>query len=308
MEIKMEDDVKEEIKEVEEKLANAPFEIEIEEEKVEEPPQEEPEVEEEPEPEEKPDEEFSKRVQKRISTLVQQRKQAEADAETARGEVNSLKSRLDRLEAGNSKQAQQNFQERYESARAALQTAIEEGNTEAQVEHQETLADMRAAIRVAEMQRQQQSTQAVSPTVGRAAQVAQDPTPQKAIHWWQQNNWFNANGFERETAAARAIDVQLDLEGFDKHDNQYYDELNARLKKMFPELISGGKVEQQPKTRAKSSNSPVAPTAGGPSRKQNRVKLSKDQLQMARELGLTDEQALKHYANEINSIKETQNG
>ena len=29
---------------------------------------------------------------------------------------------------------------------------------------------------------------------------------------------------------------------------------------------------------------------------------------MARELGLTDEQALKHYANEINSIKETQNG
>ena len=81
-------------------------------------------------------------------------------------------------------------------------------------------------MRVAEMQRQQSAQQVVSPTVGRAAQVAQDPTPEKAISWWQKNNWFNADGFDRETAAARAIDVQLDLEGHDKESDEYYDELN----------------------------------------------------------------------------------
>ena len=298
-------------KELEEQLANVPFEIEIKEEPEEQGELvEQQEKEQEPEKEEessKDSEEFSKRVQKRISSLVQQRKQAEADAESARTQVKGLESRLDRLEAGNTQKQQQDFQTRYQNARENLQTAIEEGDTSAQVEHQEQLADMRAAMRVSEMQRQQNSQQQVSPTVGRAAQVAEDPTPQKAIGWWEQNRWFNSNGFERETAAARAIDVQLDIEGYDKESNEYYDHLNGRLKKMFPELISGGKVEQ-PKIRAKSSVSPVAPTAGGPSRRQNRVKLSKDQLQMARELGLTDEQALKTYAAEIDTVKETRNG
>ena len=299
MEIKMED----EKKELEEKLANVPFEIELEEEEVEEKP--EPKEEEVTASPEK-DEEFSKRVQKRISSLVQQRKQAEADADAARADASSLRSRIDRLETGSNQKAQEDFQTRYQSARTALQTAIEEGDTTAQVEQQETLADMRAAMRVAEMQRQQSAQQIVSPTVGRAAQVAQDPTPEKAISWWQKNNWFNANGFDRETAAARAIDVQLDLEGHDKESDEYYDELNGRLKKLFPELISGGKGEES-RPRAKS-RSPVAPTAGGPSRKTNRVKLTKDQLQMARELGLTDEQALKTYATEINSLQEVKNG
>ena len=294
-------------KELEEQLANVPFEIELEEENKDE------EIEEESEPKEEEiaatpekDEEFSKRVQKRISTLVQQRKQAEADADAARTEASSLKNRIERLETGSNQKAQEDFQTRYQNARTALQTAIEEGDTASQVEYQETLADMRAAIRVAEMQRQQSAQQIVSPTVGRAAQVQEDPTPQKAINWWQQNRWFNTDGFDRETAAARAIDVQLDLEGLNKESDEYYGELNERLKKLFPELISGSKVEES-KPRAKS-RSPVAPTAGGPSRKTNRVKLSKDQLQMARELGLTDEQALKTYATEINSLQEAKNG
>jgi len=63
-----------------------------------------------------------------------------------------------------------------------------------------------------------------------------DRTPPKAIPWWQQNNWFNAAGYERETAAARAIDVQLDLEGYDKNSDEYYDLLSQRLSKLFPTL------------------------------------------------------------------------
>ena len=41
------------------------------------------------------------------------------------------------------------------------------------------MADMRAAMRIAEMQKQQRSQQAQSPTVGRAQQAVQNPTPQK---------------------------------------------------------------------------------------------------------------------------------
>ena len=288
---------------LEEKISNAPLEIEITEDARAE--SNEPEPEEESSSED--DKEFSRRVQKRISTLVQQRKQAEADTEAAKSKVNTLESRLERLEVGSNQKASQDFNARYQETRVQLQTAIEEGDTNSQIEHQEQLADMRAAMRIAEMQRQQQIQQQVSPTVGRAAQVQQQPTPVKAIDWWQANRWFNSEGFERETAAARAIDVQLDLEGFDKESENYYDSLNNRLRKMFPELISGSKVDQS-KQRAKS-RPPVAPTAGGPSRKGNRVRMTKEQLQMARELGITDEKGLKAYEAELqNAQQEANNG
>ena len=162
------------------------------------------------------------------------------------------------------------------------------------------MADMRAAMRIAEMQKQQQQQRAVSPTVGRAQQAVQNPAPQKAMSWWQQNNWFNAAGFERETAAARAIDVQLDLEGHDKNSDEYYDHLNNRLQKVFPELSSGSSPSR-PRTK---SRSPVAPTTGGSSNyKGNRVRMSQEQLKMARELGITDEKGLKQYEAEIRRQK-----
>ena len=59
-------------------------------------------------------------------------------------------------------------------------------------------------------------------------------TSDKALAWWQQNDWFNTKGFERETAAARAIDVLIDLEGYDKTSEEYFEILNLRLQKAFP--------------------------------------------------------------------------
>ena len=287
--------------ELEEQIANTPLEIEITDDEQQDAPEQEVEAEKSEE-----DREFSRKVQKRISALVQQRKQAEAERDVASQELASFKMRLNRLEMGNNQQAQEDFQSRYHQTRNQLQSAIEEGDTESQVAHQEQLADMRAAMRVAEMQRQANAQQQVSPTVGRAAQIQEEPTPVKAIDWWQQNRWFNSEGYERETAAARAIDVQLDLEGHDKESDGYYDVLNDRLKKVFPELISDAKVTQSSRSK---SRSPVAPTAGGPSRRGNRVKMTKDQLQIARELGITDEKGLKAYEAEIqNSQQETNNG
>ena len=156
---------------------------------------------------------------------------------------------------------------------------------------------MRAAMRVAEMQRQMAQQQAASPTVGRAKQAAQNPPPQKAMSWWEKNRWFDSNGFSRETAAARAIDVQLDLEGFDKESDEYYDQLDFRLRNVFPELNSG-KVQGKPRAK---SRAPVAPTAGGSGapRTNGRTRMTQDQLRMARELGITDEKGLKQYAAEI---------
>ena len=291
---------------LEEQLEQAPLEIEIDDQNT---AAESQQAAEDAKAAEDGDKEFSKRVQKRIYTLVTQRKEAEAAAETARGELAGFKARLERLEENRSHEAEKDFKNRYQDVRKNLQRAIEEGNTEEQVSYQEHLADLRAAQRLAEMQRAQQTQQrTTSPTVGRAAQTAADPTPAKTINWWKQNSWFNAEGFERETAAARAIDVQMDLEGMDKESDEYYATLNNRLRRMFPELSGSDRVEAETTTRRRAqSRPPVAPTAGGPSRRGNRVKMTKEQLQMARELGITDEKGLRAYEAEIlSNRRETQ--
>ena len=289
------DEINKEIEETKRKTAGDEFEIEI----AEEQPEEKIEAKKEEEkPKEKiSDEDLSKRVQARINKITQQRRDAELETKRAQEETAQLKARLERLEKGSETQAQNEFHNKYELTKKALVKAVEEGDTEAQVNFQEQLADMRAAIRVAEMQKQIQQTQAVSPTVGRAQQTVTNPAPEKAMVWWQKNNWFNSKGYERETAAARAIDVQLDLEGYDKNSDEYYNLLNNRLRNMFPELISESEVVES-KPRAKSRQ-PVSPTAGGSTYKGNRVRMTQDQLRMARELGINDEASLKKYASEI---------
>ena len=245
------------------------------------------------EEQEEPD--YGPKVQKRIQKLVSQRREAEIQARQIQEQNAQLQKRLERLEQGSQKSSEELFNQRYAQTKQALHKAVEEGDTEAQVNFQEQMADMRASMRIAEMQKQQSQQQRPAAPQQRSQQAAQNPAPPKAMNWWQQNNWFNAAGFERETAAARAIDVQLDLEGYDKNSDEYYDHLNNRLQKVFPELSSGASPS---KPRAKS-RPPVAPTTGGSSYKGNRVRMSQDHLRMARELGINDANGLKKYEAEI---------
>jgi len=242
---------------------------------------------------------YGPKVQKRIQKLVTQRREAEIQAKNIQEQNAQLTKRLERLEQGSQQSAEQNFNQKYAETKKALHTAVEEGDTEAQVNFQEQMADMRAAMRIAEMQKQQQQQgrqQQQQQRQQQQQQPAQNPAPPKAMGWWKENNWFNAAGFERETAAARAIDVQLDLEGFDKNSDDYYDHLNSRLQKVFPELSSGSSPSK-PRTK---SRPPVAPPTGGSSSyKGNRVRMSQEQLRMARELGINDANGLKKYEAEI---------
>ena len=294
------------MKEIEDEIKRAKgssddFEIEVVEDPVQEASEEAKDVaEEKQEQQTEQEDDYGPKVQKRIQKLVSQRRDAEIQSRQIQEQNAQLQKRLERLEQGSQQSAEQMFNDRYAQTKQALHKAVEEGDTEAQVNFQEQMADMRAAMRIAEMQKQQQQQRAVSPTVGRAQQAVQNPAPQKAMSWWQKNNWFNAAGFERETAAARAIDVQLDLEGYDKNSDDYYDHLDSRLQKVFPELSSGSSPSRP---RAKS-RPPVAPTTGGSSNyKGNRVRMSQEQLKMARELGITDEKGLKQYEAEIRRQK-----
>ena len=289
-------EIEKEIEETKRKASDENFEIEITEEK-EDTKEETTEVK---EPKETP-EEYGKRVQRRMDKINAQKARAEKETLALQEHNAQMQKRLERLEQENAQRnqsvAQNDFAQRYDLTKKALTKAVEEGDTEAQVNFSEQLADMRASIRVGELQKNMQNNQPRTPTEPRQRQRIEEPTPELATQWWKANDWFNQKGYERESAAARAIDVQLDIEGFDKNSSEYYENLNSRLQKVFPELISNVDVAGS-KPRAKSSKI-VTPSAGGSSYKSNRVRMTQDQLRMARELGINDEASLKKYASEI---------
>ena len=57
------------------------------------------------------------------------------------------------------------------------------------------------------------------------------------MNWVYRNTWFNAVGFELETAAARSIDQDIDMAGYDKNSDEYYNLLSKRLRQIFPDLL-----------------------------------------------------------------------
>ena len=296
-------EINESIDEAKTKLAEQDFEIEVTDEKPKE--KKEPEIKEKPEKTvksqiEEDDTKYSQAVQTRIKKLLQQKRDADEEAQKLQNTVAKLNQRLEKIEKSNEVQGQNQLAEHYNLVKKALGKAIEEGDTEAQIKFNEQLVDIKTGIALQNQSRAvKQQTETVSPNVGRAQQQATNPAPERAMTWWNDNKWFNAKGFEKETAMARAIDVQLDIEGFDKNDSQYYNELNNRLQKSFPELISKNDVSVE---KPRQSRQAVAPTTGGQVYRGNRVRMTSDQLRMARELGITDPEHLKKYAKEINSL------
>jgi len=246
------------------------------------------------------DTKFSNAVQTRIKKILAQKREAEEEAKNLHNQVSGLQQRLEKIEKSNEAQGQNQLAEHYNLVKKALGKAIEEGDTDAQVKFNEELVDIKTAIALQNQSKAvKQQSETVSPNVGRAQQQATNPAPAGAMKWWKENEWFNSKGFEKETAMARAIDVQLDIEGFDKNDSQYYNELNNRLQKSFPELISNTEVSVE---KPRQSRQAVAPTTGGQVYRGNRVRMTSDQLRMARELGITDPEHIKKYAKEINNL------
>ena len=91
------------------------------------------------------------------------------------------------------------------------------------------------------------------------------------------------------TNAAFVIDKQLLEEGFDGTSDEYYSELDARLRNRFPNEMGGTK-------NGGSSRVASASTSASRSNKQGRrtVKLSPSQVAMAKKLGVPLEEYAKY--------------
>ena len=187
-------------------------------------------------------------------------------------------------------QAKKVVQNELDQAKQRLKAAHEAGDTEAFVTAQEELVAAKyKAERVNNFK--PQITQAVAQPQTPVVQPAPRPEQKvqvdsKAKAWQDANSWF---GDDKEmTALALAVHQDLVESGVDTTSDEYYDKLNNRVRKRFPEAFTSEKPKK---------SSVVAPATR--STAPRKIVLTQSQVQIAKRLGLTNEQYARAVAEEM---------
>ena len=254
-----------------------------------------------------PDElkEYSEGVQKRIAKLTRKMREAERQREEAVAYAQSIKSQNEEMEGRISK-IDNSYVSEFESrvktglaaAKLALKNAIESQDVEAQIAAQQQLAALTMdearvnSIKVANEQKPkaQEREVNITPQQQRAPQQQSDP---RAEEWASRNSWFGNDSAMTYTA----FDIHKTLvekEGFDPQSNEYYTEVDRRIRLEFPHKFD--KVEDTTTERAKpAQNVASARRSASTSKGRKTVKLSPSQVAIAKRLGVP----LEAYAKQL---------
>ena len=260
----------------------------------------------EQEPEKKEDdsklEEYSKGVQARISKLTRKMREAERREQAATEYAQALEYQrrndqktFKKMDTDYWSRFEKNVKTGMESAQKELAAAIESGNAEAQVEANKRIASL--AFENAKLeQRKSEPVEEESPPQqlsdgGRlpqqTPQALPDPDP-KAEEWASKNTWFGKD--RAMTFTAFEIHKDLVNEGFDPKSDDYYNEVDKRIRVDFKHKFDSNAVEHTSK--------PVQSVASAqrsvkPGRKT--VRLTPSQVAIAKKLGVP----LEEYAKQI---------
>ena len=257
-------------------------------------------------------EEYSKGVQARIGKLTRKLREAErreqAALDYAKGVEKSrteLESKFKKTDSDYIKKFETTISSGLEAAQKELAAAIESGNAEAQVQANKRIAQLafeNAKLEAAKEGREAQPTQAEKPVTnlsqGGNVNIPQTDDPinmdPKAEAWAAKNSWFGRDRAMTYTA----FEIHKDLtekEGFDPSSDEYYAEVDKRIKVDFPHKFGN--------TDEKQTTAPVQTVASAsrsvkPGRKT--VRLTSSQVAIAKKLGVP----LEEYAKQLKITKE----
>jgi len=236
------------------------------------------------------------RLTKKMRTAEREKEEAFRYAEQVQSESNKLKSRISNLDVSYVQEYGTRVDTQMKEAENELKQAMELGDTSAAVASQRkvtqlTLENERVNQAKAQQKRhqsvpQQPQQQYVQQPPQRPAAKKPDP---KAEDWASNNSWFGSD--EAMTFAAFGIHKKLvEEEGFDATSDDYYSELDNRIREEFPQKMkSNGAGSKRPSQTVAS----VSRSATGRSGKQ-KVRLTPTQVDMARRLGVPLEEYAKH--------------
>ena len=249
-------------------------------------------------------EDYSQGVQSRIAKLTRKMREAErreqAALDYAKGVEEKrqiLEKRFEKTDSEYVKKFETSISSGLEAAQKELASAIEAGDAAAQVEANKriaTLAFENAKLEQAKAGREEQ--QAEKPVLSQPpvqTQQMEDPInpDPKAEAWASQNSWFGTD----KAMTYTAFEIHKDLtekEGYDPNSNEYYAEVDRRIKVDFPHKFGT--------TNNKQSTAPVQTVASAnrsvkPGRKT--VRLTSSQVAIAKKLGVPLEEYAKQLKN-----------
>ena len=282
-------------------------EVEVTEEKKEEAPkeliQEETTKEETPKQESELDE-YSEGVKKRIAKLTKrmreserQRDEATKYAQSVLREQKSLKERLSKLDTGYVSEMESRITSSLEAAKSKLKQAREDGSIETEIEAQKEIAKLGyEEARLADMKVSQEAekkkieSNKQQPNIQQERSQTPKPDP-RATEWAEQNAWFGKDNAMTYTA----FDLHRKLveeEGYDPQSEDYYGELDRRIKLEFPHKF-GNNTEQSTKP-TQTVASATRNVKRGTGRKT--VRLTSSQVAIAKKLNVP----LEEYAKQVN--------
>ena len=253
--------------------------------------------------------EYSDGVQKRIAKLTRKMREAERQREEAVQYAQSIKNKNDEMEGRLSKMDSSyvsEFETRVKTglaaAKLALKNAIESQDVEAQIAAQQQLASLTMdearvnSIKVANENKPKASERQVNinPQQQRMPQQQSDP---KAEDWASKNSWFGNDSAMTYTA----FDIHkklVETEGFDPQSNEYYAEVDKRIRLEFPHKFD--KVDNTSTERAKPAQNVASAKRSASTGRKKTVRLTPSQVAIAKRIGVP----LEEYAKQVNNITE----
>jgi len=248
-------------------------------------------------------EEHSESVRKRIDKLTYKVREAERREQAAleyarglKGQLETYQERASRLDKSLVQEFDNRLKTQEKMIREELRRAIDEGNIDGQIEAQSALAALAVEndrLRQSRLRREQEEVQrqaVAARPVPQAAPVPQAPQPDpKARSWAERNEWF---GNDRAmTATAYAIHADLvEVEGFDPSSDEYYQELDNRIRSEFPHKFKPASQSNA----APRPQSMVAPARSTVKSGSTKVKLTESQIRVAKALGVSLEEYARH--------------
>jgi len=242
--------------------------------------------------------EYSAKVKKRLDQLTAKMREAERREQAALQYATSVQQQLmaaqqraNQLDKGYLTESEGRISSQLAIVEANLQDAVERSDGKAAVEAQKLLSQLvlqqeriKAAKTQADARPQQNPLLAPRPPV---QPVAPRPPDQKAQVWAEKHTWFGTD--KVMTRAAYSIHEDLASEGFDLSSDEYYDELDERMRTAFPHKFRRSQADT-------GAVQPVAPATRGisvPSGRRN-IKLTPSEVAMARRIGVPLEEYAKH--------------
>lgn len=243
-------------------------------------------------------ENYSDRVQKRIKNLTRKLREAERASESAYTYANQLQQENQQLQQKSANldrsylsEAENRLKSQKAQAQAALKGAYEEQDFDKVAKAQDIIAKIaveeskieasKSQLEYQDEQKAQNNEVNVAQNVISQPQAIPQPAPEpdpKAQSWAENNTWFG----EDETMTIAAFNIHRKLvedEGFDPKSDEYYTEVDKRIREDFPHKFEERK---QPSQRVASAGR--ADTSATPGKKQ--VRLSPSEVQMAKKLNV----------------------